>query len=196
MSFIVFPGGLFKSPRPTWIIEAFTYLHSWHSWCVASVGWGFPRLSTIEKQDVQRRGMNEHLRVISTVMFIYNPASALLFPGLPSTSPPVQWRDVTVENAGADLCQFCFGSWGLPVNTCTFQSLWCFYWRSLSWQLLSFARATQRLDDPSSWEMRWCHPRDGWRAGSEAQTVLSGSSSSNVDLTPPSVDGEGWGVGG
>lgn len=121
MSFMFFPGGLFKSPRPTWIIEAFTYLHSWHSWCVASVGWGFPRLSKREKQDVQCRGMNEHLRFITTVVFIYNPASASLFPGLSSTSPPVQWRDVTVGNAGEDFLWFCFGSWRLPVNTCTFQ---------------------------------------------------------------------------
>lgn len=65
----------------------------------------------------------KHLRFIIIVVFIYNPASAssLLFARISLTSPPVQHRDVTVGNAGADLCHFCFGSRGLPVNMFTFQ---------------------------------------------------------------------------
>lgn len=36
---------------PAWVIEAFMYLHSWHSLCISSVGWGFPGPCT----DAQRR---------------------------------------------------------------------------------------------------------------------------------------------
>lgn len=36
---------------PAWVIEAFMYLHSWHSLCISSLGWGFPGPCT----DAQRR---------------------------------------------------------------------------------------------------------------------------------------------
>ena len=47
----LFNWAVCQKPWPAWVIEAFIYLHSWHSLCISSVGWGFPGPC----MDVQRR---------------------------------------------------------------------------------------------------------------------------------------------
>lgn len=125
-----------------WGIDAPEFL----TFLVRSITWlGLPSLVHERKAGCWNRWM-KHLRFIIIVVFIYNPASAssALLARISLTSPPVQHRDVTVGNAGADLCHFCFGSRWLPVNMLHFrfrtggQCLWRFYWRSLSWQLVHY----------------------------------------------------------
>lgn len=65
----LFNWAVCQKARPAWVIEAFMYLHSWHSLCISSVGWGFPEpmcgRTEKDKQDVRRTGMNEHLRFMT-----------------------------------------------------------------------------------------------------------------------------------
>lgn len=121
MSFIFSPGSLFKNPTNMnfWGIHAPEFL----TFLVRSITWlGLPSLVHERKAGCWNRWM-KHLRFIIIVVFIYNPASAssVLFARISLMSPPVQRGDVTVGNAGADLCHFCFGNRGLPVNMFTFQ---------------------------------------------------------------------------
>lgn len=38
----LFNWAVCQKARPAWVMKAFVYLHSWHSLCISSVGWGFP----------------------------------------------------------------------------------------------------------------------------------------------------------
>lgn len=60
----LFNWAVCQKARSAWVIEAFMYLHSWHSLCISPVGQGFPGpmyRHTEDKQDVWHTGLNECL---------------------------------------------------------------------------------------------------------------------------------------
>lgn len=80
-TFISLTGQCVKRPGPAWVIEAFMYLHSWHSLWISSVGWGFPGSCMDAQRRTNRMFATQEWTNTSDswpiVVFIYNSVLTL-----------------------------------------------------------------------------------------------------------------------
>lgn len=80
-TFIFSTGQCVKRPGPAWVIEAFMYLHSWHSLWISSVGWGFPGPCVDTQRRTNRMFATQKWTNTSDswpiVVFIYNSVVTL-----------------------------------------------------------------------------------------------------------------------